>query len=266
MGDVVYRPRESFSLPPPVNNSGSPRPLLNPLRPIITCHYPGAPLGKSYVGMGELAKRTYIFDMQRYAQAAGKSYEYNFVLFLDGEIWEYAGDYLAAHSEGENTIAYGVQFVNGQDDLATDAQVEAFRWLRDVHLKGRGRVSADCATTPHKLMPGAVTACPGDRAVMPRLADLRKPYETAPPEPAEEGEVTSFRILVLEDADDAAVLLDGFTGRWLDPERYNAYHYFYPKIVDEPAAKSWLTNVTMLGALPPGVTPDDIWGHQPDAG
>jgi len=103
------------------------------------------------------------------------------VLFLDGEIWEYAGDYLAAHSEGENAIAYGVQFVNGQDDLATDAQVEAFRWLRDVHLKGRARVTVDCATTPHKQMPGAVTACPGERAVMPRLDDLRKPY--APPAP-----------------------------------------------------------------------------------
>jgi len=83
-----------------------------------------------------------------------------------------------------------------------------------------------------------------------------------PPTPPEED---PLRILVLNDAGGAAVLLSGFTGRWLDPARYNAFHYFNPELVDEPAAKSWLANVTMLGALPPGVSVGDVWGHQPDS-
>lgn len=98
-------------------------------------------------------------------------------------------------------------------------------------------------------------------------ADVIPPALRLPPPdpPIEEPDDMPLRILILQDAQGAAVLLDGFTGRWLDPERYNAFHYFHPALRDEPAAKSWLANVTMLGALPPGVTAGDVWGHQPDA-
>jgi len=182
---VVYRDRSYSNLPAPYSNDGvTLRPLLAPGIPTITGHYPGAPEGRSYAGtamLGDVKKKIYLFNMQAYAQAAGKSYEYNFVIFMDGQVWEYAGDYLAAHSAGENAVSYGVQFVNGQDDLCTDAQVEAFRWLRDVHLIGRGRLSPTCLTVPHRDMPGANTSCPGDRAIMPRLGELREPYIPLPP-------------------------------------------------------------------------------------
>jgi hypothetical protein len=185
---VVYRDRTYAGLPIPHSNDGtSPRPLLAPYRTQLTAHYPGSPLGRSYAEMaGDVKKKTYVHAVQRSALANGKSFEYNYFVFMDGEVWEYAGDFLAAHSAGENADAYGVQFVNGQDDLCTDAQVTAYQWLRDIHLKSRQRVTMTAATIPHREMPGAATACPGPRAVMPRLADLRKPYlpvQPPPPEP-----------------------------------------------------------------------------------
>ena len=61
----------------------------------------------------------------------------------------------------------------------------------------------------------------------------------------------------------AAVLINGFTGRWLDPARYNEYHLFYPS-VDEQASKAWLKNIVFLGPLPPGVTTATVWAHQAD--
>lgn len=97
----------------------------------------------------------------------------------------------------------------------------------------------------------------GLRAIVRPILD-RIAAETSEEEPV-------YRILILTDAGGAAVLMYGFTARWLDPARYNEYHYFYPYIVDEPASTAWLRNLTFLGPLPPGVTPGHVWGHQPDA-
>lgn len=80
-----------------------------------------------------------------------------------------------------------------------------------------------------------------------------------PPTPIPED---NMRILILKDAGDAAVLLTGHIGTWLDPARYTAFHNAYP-IVDEPAAKSWLANVVFTGPLPTGVAASDVWQHQP---
>jgi len=102
--------------------------------------------------------------------------------------------------------------------------------------------------------------------LLARVNALLDPPFPPPPPPEED----PLRILVLNDAGGAAILLSGFTGRWLDPARYNAYHKHYA-IVDEPASKSWLTNIVMTGPLPPGVlapapgVPGDVWGHQADS-
>jgi hypothetical protein len=218
---VVYRDRSYSNLPAPHNNDGvTPRPLLAPLRPTVTLHYPGSPVGVSYAGdtmRGDVKKKAYISAVQRNAVAQGKSYEYNYFIFTDGEIWEYAGDYLAAHSAGENTVSYGVQFVNGQDDLCTDAQVAAFHWLRDIHLAARGRITGDCACTPHRDMPSASTACPGDRAIMPRLPALRAPSVVTPPSTVG----ASVQFIVKGTTGTAVYVTDWLTKRHIDGPTYN---------------------------------------------
>jgi len=186
---VVYCDRVESGLPVPHNNDGvTTRPLLKNGIGILTDHYPGS--SATYKNMdGPVKKKIYINEVQRQAMArppaTRNSFEYNYFIFMDGEVWEYAGEYLAAHSAGENPIAYGVQFVNGNDDLCTDIQVLAYQWLRDVHLKLRGKVSSNAVSIPHREMPGAATLCPGDRAIMPRMNDLRKPYLSNPIQPVE---------------------------------------------------------------------------------
>lgn len=187
---IDYRPLSFWWPGVPISNNGSPRPLLNAPLGTMTAHYTGN-VKQQYGALDTDAEyRDFMTKLQNYAMGAGKSFEYNYVLFMTGVLVEYAGDHRAAHSEGENDIAIGVMFVNDTDDLCTDAQVLAYQWLRDVHLKGRGRVIATCVTTPHRAMPGANTGCPGDAAIMPRLADLRAPYVPyVPPTPNQEDDV-----------------------------------------------------------------------------
>jgi hypothetical protein len=217
---VVYRDRTYAGLPIPHSNDGTTRrPLLAPYRTHLTAHYPGSPLGRSYAEMaGDVKKKTYVHSVQRSALANGKSFEYNYFVFMDGEVWEYAGDFLAAHSAGENADAYGVQFVNGQDDLCTDAQVTAYQWLRDIHLKSRQRVTMTAATIPHREMPGAATACPGPRAVIPRLADLRQPYA---PQSVPKGVPVQF--VIKGAAGTAVYVTDWLTKRHIDGPTYDLF-------------------------------------------
>lgn len=77
--------------------------------------------------------------------------------------------------------------------------------------------------------------------------------------PPEEDDAVKFRILVIEDGGGAAILLNGQVGQWLDPQRYNEFHYFFPHIVDERAAKSWCKNVVLTGPVPPGMAVSDFW-------
>lgn len=255
---AVYRDRAYSGLPAPHNNNGTTlRPFLAPLRPTITCHYPGAPVGKSYAGdtmLGDVKKKIYLLNMQRYAQAAGKSFEYNYLLFMDGEVWEYAGDFLAAHSAGDNAESYGVQFVNGQDDLCTDAQVASFRWLRDIHLKSRQRLTVSCACTPHREMPGAQTACPGDRAIMPRLGDLRAPHNPVPdppppPSPVPAGKGVPVKFVIKAASGTNVYITDWLTKRHIDGPTFDLF-----RLISQDPANGIRMNQKPGVAGPEGMT------------
>ena len=91
---------------------------------------------------------------------------------------------------------------------------------------------------------------------------LRRAHIVVPPLPPTPIPEDEMRILILEDAGGAAVLLSGHVATWLDPVRYEQYHQHYD-IVDEPAAINWLPNVVFIGPLPDGVTAADVWHHQP---
>ena len=123
-----------------------------------------------------------------------KSFEYNYVIPPRGDgsaqVWEYAGDYQAAHSEDENPVALGVLFVIGVTnhpsygnyqptkptvwEPITPAMIDAYRWLRDVELPGIID-PATVAEVEHRHMPGAATACPGNE-VIAADSELDKPY------------------------------------------------------------------------------------------
>lgn len=195
---VVFVARSSWHPAPPTSNSGSPRPKLRRPVPTITRHYTGSPPDQK-VRFWEPGD--WMTWLQGVAVNAGKSFEYNYVIppRSDGsaQVWEYAGDYQAAHSAGENDVAVGVLFAIGVTNHPTNsnytptkptvwepitpAMIDAYRWLRDVHLPG----VIDPATVnqvEHRHMPGAATACPGE-AVIAADHQLDAPYQEEPSVP-----------------------------------------------------------------------------------
>ena len=105
------------------------------------------------------------------------------------------GAHTAVPGHDENPYSFGVCFIgNFNNDTLTDADVNSFRWLRDVHLAGV--LVADPPTDGHRNAPGQSTACPGNDTML-RLDDLRAPY--APPAPPPEIEGENVESLVTSD-------------------------------------------------------------------
>lgn len=151
----------------PHRSDGSLRPLLKPGRPYLTVHYTG---GGLWLDPDDTPVE--LTSIQRYAQGAGKPWEYNYVIDGQGVVWEYAGLYEAAHSAGENDLAIGVLLLVGLANMAMltgfepmpDPMVASLRWLR-AHLCEVGALAADHDIRQHREMPGAATICPGPEVV-----------------------------------------------------------------------------------------------------
>jgi hypothetical protein len=171
----------------PVNNDGKTlRPLLDgdrtdpdvdPVSGGITIHYTGVS-GAPYAANMDMAK--WLANLQKVAVTAGKSFEYNYVVAPRAdraEVWEYAGLYRAAHSEGENDTDIGVLMVLKVGQPVTDAMIEAVRWLRDVYLPPTNVMRQDAVTRQHRQMPGAQTACPG-ASIIARWTEFLPEYPT----------------------------------------------------------------------------------------
>jgi hypothetical protein len=189
---VIFVPRSNWYAGVPTNNSGTPRPLLRLPAPNITRHYTGSPPSSRARTWSAVDVMPWF---QTVARASGKSYEYNYVIppRYDGtsQVWEYAGLHQAAHSSGENDIAIGVLFAIGvlnhpsySDynpalpvvwEQITPQMIEAYRWLRDVHLNGLNAVLPSVKEIEHRNMPGAATACPGVSTIAAD-AQLDAPY------------------------------------------------------------------------------------------
>jgi len=170
---MAYRivPRHQIGLPHRVTNTnGRPRPELHN-EPIITVHYTGVS-SRGYTHADVAA------EVRRIQQAFSrtKPFEYNYVIGQtnDDAIYEFAGTYQAAHSAGENHMAFGVLFLNAVDEPFNCVQQAKFQWLRDV-LIWVGELAPNPQQLPHNEMHGARTACPG---VFGRRAmnTLRLPY------------------------------------------------------------------------------------------
>lgn len=186
----------------PTSSTGTPRPLLDPDRPYLTVHYTGAGLW-----LDPDDTPTELRAIQNYAQAAGKPWEYNYVIDGQGLVFEYAGGYRAAHwadhrttpPTGMNQYAIGVLLLVGLADAAhlqgfekpTDEMVQAFRELR-ARLTATGALAVDHQVLPHRLMPGANTLCPGPE-VIKRWAELTATLQ--------EDDNMQIRLMILDDSD-----------------------------------------------------------------
>jgi N-acetylmuramoyl-L-alanine amidase len=186
---IVHSRAEVFGAQLPTSSSGAPRPkLVNPT--YLTIHYTGTsvPWGDPNDTAAEIR------SIQDYAGPAGKGWEYNDVIDQAGDVWEYAGDYQAAHSAGENPVARGVLLLLGTTEAPSDAMVAGVRWLR-WHLVTTGRLSPVHSMRPHREMPGAATACPGP-LVMRRWDEFAAPWQPDPdPQPITERPEEPMRLI-----------------------------------------------------------------------
>lgn len=173
-------PRTEYGLPAVVTNSnGTPRPPLNN-EPIMTGHYTGNNIDYTDKVTTEVIKRIQeIFDET-------KPFEYNYVIGQENndEIYEFAGEFQAAHSAGENTIAFGVLLLLGVGEEPTPLMIKKWQWLRET-LQFAGKLALNCQQLMHFQMPGAATACPGNQ-VRQLWPEFLKPYYTEPVGPIEE--------------------------------------------------------------------------------
>jgi hypothetical protein len=170
----------------PTNSDGTPRPQLAPDRPWYTIHYTGGG-----VWLDPHDSYDELLSIHRYAVGAGKGWEYNYVIDGQGVVGEYAGDYRAAHSSGENDQAIGVLLLVGfageyPDDIdywehPPRAMIDACRELR-AWLEARGMLAPDHDMLQHNQMPDAATACPGD-AVKAAWTLLTAPWTGTEPDP-----------------------------------------------------------------------------------
>lgn len=193
---VTARPRaEIFGDRLPVNNDGTPRPLLAPGRPYLTVHYTGS--WSDFADFDDSAAE--VAAIERFASSATKRtpWEYNWPVDTQGVVWTYSGEYQAAHSAGENSLAYGVILLLGVNQAPSTAMVDAFRRLR-YELVRDGALAAGHLVLPHRAMPGAATTCPGD-AVMARWPDFVAPWMPPIPIPNQPEEEEVAAVLVRAD-------------------------------------------------------------------
>jgi hypothetical protein len=184
----LFVPRSTWYAGTPINNDGSPRrKLVKPLRGIAV-HYTGAPVRAR--GSTDDAT-TYMRWLQAFALGAGKSFEYNDIIppRADGssQLWEYAGEYMAAHAGAiNNPYWWAIQVAIGVDNHPsysnydrtrptvwqplTDPMIAAFQWRRRW-LVDNGFLLPDHEVREHGQLPNAATTCPGN-GVRARWADL----------------------------------------------------------------------------------------------
>jgi len=180
---MTYRivSRAEIGLDPVVRNSdGTPRPrMVFPLA-FETYHYTG--VNVMWGDVGDTAAE--ILGIERYAQSAGKPNEYNVVIHQDPDdlIHQYAGEYRAAHSAGENSISHGTLLLNGINEPLTIWQIDKLKWLNQLH-RFVGVSNAATLHRGHRDMPGAATACPGPHIHphVPMFDDIWLPPQPAPP-------------------------------------------------------------------------------------
>lgn len=273
MSNPILVPRSSWHPGPPTNNNGSTRPkLARPVAGGLAVHYTGSPI-RPQASTDDA--QTYMMWQQSYAQGAGKSFEYNDIIppRADGsaQVWEYAGDYMAAHAGSINNSSwYAIQLAIGVNNHPSQAgydkskptfwqpleqaQIDAFRWRRAELVKA-GVLAPNHEVREHRLLPSAATTCPGEW-VRAHWSDLLQPWNETP------GDDMALRIFKVEASPMPSppplfASGDGVTAVWLSADQHAALGE--PAWEDRPLTRAEARKYTLVGDCPNGYR--GIWGQ-----
>lgn len=192
-------PRTQIGLPAIVTSSGgTPRPRLQNEQ-YMTCHYTGVDV---IFSTRDTPTAIRSIDNSARNRPVPAPFEYNYVIDqkVNDVIYEYAGMFQAAHSAGENDSAVGVLLLNGTRESPTNLQINKWRWLRDRFLIPNGILRAVPDQRPHRQMPAAATACPG-QLILNRWNEFLTPYQSSPvpptptPIPPQSGTLLLYKVV-----------------------------------------------------------------------
>ncbi len=158
--------RTEVGLPLTVTNMDriTKRPVLANRLELILCHYTGVPVATRQYKFLTLAQKIVIIKSIN----EWKRNEYNYLIFQDGTIFEFAGRFQAIHcgpwpiGRSWNNVSYGMLFVNAVEEPITWDQISSFGWLKNV-MRWTQQVAQDVEVQPHKW--AKPTGCPGDSIV-----------------------------------------------------------------------------------------------------
>lgn len=260
----IFVPRSTWYSGVPVNNDGvTPRSKLpKPVAGGLAVHYTGAPIrARNSTDRAEV----YMSWMQASAFAQKKSFEYNDICppRSDGtsQIWEYAGEYMAAHAGSINNMSwYAIQVAIGVSnhpsyasfdptkptvwEPLTDAMVNAIRWRRH-NLVESGILAPNHEMRPHRALPTAQTICPGN-AVLARWNDLLVPWSPTPQPPEDDMEYVTLTELPA-----ALYLRTDNSIRWISPDVWTAIGNPIPtRVLSAAEAKALI----LVGPSPDGAS------------
>lgn len=161
---MIYHKRSEWELP----NQPVKGPALNPSGIVdMMYHYPGAkPLANFSDPIKALrnGQNSYLTDPKR-----GYSYGYNWVIDLNGEVWEVRGwDIQSAATGGYNGKSVATQFLVPGENPANEKQLAA---AVELHLETERRFGKKLGVYGHYQKGTTVTPCPGNgiRSQLPEL-------------------------------------------------------------------------------------------------
>lgn len=177
---AMYYERSELGLPLVVTNMDritARPPLANRLKRILV-HYTGVPVTtRRYAFVTTFDQKLSVLR----AINNWKRNEYNYMIFQDGTVFEFAGRFQAIHcgpwpaGRQHNPYSYGVLFVNSSDaevlvagrrqvqkgtgEKLTAAQIQSFAWLKNL-LRWTKQVDEFVVVDGHR--DAKPTGCPGD--------------------------------------------------------------------------------------------------------
>ena len=155
----MIHPRSTIGTPtPPATRYRLPR------VGVLLAHHVGVDVGTRYRSTDPVRVLSDARAAAAFGISTDRPWEYSYMIGLDGEVFEQAGEYMAAHCRNFNTDSAGVLFLNANDVQVNAAQIAAWHDLR-AHMVAAGTLSATHVVGPHYRY--RTTGCPGIRAEAP---------------------------------------------------------------------------------------------------
>jgi hypothetical protein len=152
---MFIHPRSDLGIPEPPNTREK---LWQ--ETVLLAHYTGVgyPVTSRYRSADPVECKRDAQSVANFGAQSARTWEYSYMITLDGSIWEQGGEFVAAHCKNFNNKSGAVLFVNAIGVPLTDAQIASWWWLRD-QMVSKVILASSHVAAPHYRYRS--TGCPG---------------------------------------------------------------------------------------------------------